>query len=92
MRVDTNGFAHCILALGENYDNGILINSEGYDYARYYSLIPSARLLVMLKRYPAFALFIEKWLRQPSYFVYSAKASRERQRRIYFQVRYTFLR
>ena len=39
MYVDTDGVAHCILALSENYDDGILINSEGYDYARYAAYI-----------------------------------------------------
>ena len=60
MYVDTDGVAHCILALGENYDDGILINSEGYDYARYYSVIPNARQLVMLDRYPSMKNFMER--------------------------------
>lgn len=60
MYVDTDGVAHCILALGENYDDGILINSEGYDYARYYSVIPNARQLVVLDRYPSMKNFIER--------------------------------
>ena len=58
--VDNNGTAHCILALGKSYDDGILINSEGYDYARYYSLIPNARQLVILDKYPVLNHFIER--------------------------------
>ena len=60
MYVDTDGVAHCILALGENYDDGILINSEGYDYARYYSVIPNARQLVVLDRYPSMRNFMKR--------------------------------
>lgn len=58
--VDNNGTVHCILALGKSYDDGILINSESYDYARYYSLIPNARQLVILDKYPALNHFIER--------------------------------
>lgn len=60
MYIDNNGTAHCILALGQSYDDGILINSEGYDYARYYSLIPNARQLVILDKYPVLNHFIER--------------------------------
>lgn len=42
-----NGVDHCILVLGENQDDGILIQSEGYDYARYTAFIPKARCAVM---------------------------------------------
>ena len=34
---------HCILVLGENSDDGILVNSEGYSYARYAALMPGAK-------------------------------------------------
>lgn len=60
MYVDNNGTAHCILVLGKNYDDGILVNSEGYDYARYYSVIPSARQLVILDKYPTLKDFAER--------------------------------
>ena len=60
MYVDNNGTAHCILVLGQSYDDGILINSGGYDYARYYSVIPSARHLVILDKYPVLNHFIER--------------------------------
>lgn len=38
---------HCILVLGENQEDGILIQSEGYNYARYTAFIPKARSAVM---------------------------------------------
>lgn len=46
MYVDENNVYHCLLVLGENQDDGILIESEGSSYARYSSFIPNARQLV----------------------------------------------
>lgn len=40
---DKNGINHCLLVLGENSAEGVLVQSEGYDYARYSSLVPGAR-------------------------------------------------
>ena len=34
---------HCVLILGEDQEDGVLIESEGYDYARYTALLPNAR-------------------------------------------------
>lgn len=36
----------CLLLLGEDHDDGVLINTEGYPYARYSSYIPHARQIV----------------------------------------------
>lgn len=36
----------CLLALGEGYPYGILVNSEGYNYARYSGVMPHARQMV----------------------------------------------
>ena len=35
MRVDTDGVWHCILVREEENKEGILVESEGYEYARY---------------------------------------------------------
>lgn len=43
MFVDKNGIQHCLLVMGQGNTEGILIQSEGYDYARYASLLPGAR-------------------------------------------------
>lgn len=43
MYVDKNGVQHCLLVLGQNGPEGVLVQSEGYDYARYASLLPGAR-------------------------------------------------
>lgn len=50
MRVDGNHVAHCLLVLGESCSEGILVNSEGFDYARYASLVPGARELVAMQQ------------------------------------------
>lgn len=41
-----NGVEHCVLFLGGESQDGILVNSEGYDWARYAAFIPGARVLV----------------------------------------------
>ena len=46
MRVDSNGVSHCLLVVGEGCDDGVLVNSEGSDYARYAAFIPGARQLL----------------------------------------------
>jgi hypothetical protein len=46
MYVDVNGTTHCLLVLGENRDDGVLIDSQGFDYSRCSSFLPNARLLI----------------------------------------------
>lgn len=46
IRTDQNGVAHCLLVIGEGGSEGVLVNSEGYDYARCASLVPGGRELV----------------------------------------------
>jgi len=40
---DENGTMHCLLVTGEDRPDGILVQSEGYDYARYTALLPNAQ-------------------------------------------------
>jgi hypothetical protein len=40
---DENGIYHCLLVLGEGCSDGVLIEAEGYNYARYSSYMPGAR-------------------------------------------------
>ncbi len=40
---DNEGINHCLLVLGEGEEDGILVESEGYSYARYSALLPNAR-------------------------------------------------
>lgn len=46
MWVDNCGIVHCMLVIGNDFDDGILVNSEGCSYARYSALLPNARLLI----------------------------------------------
>lgn len=43
---DENGVFHCLLVMGEDSSDGVLIEAEGYNYARYSSYIPGAREFV----------------------------------------------
>lgn len=43
MFTDSLGEIHCILALNEESGDGILINSGGYDYARFVSFTPNIK-------------------------------------------------
>lgn len=40
MYTDKDGIWHCILVTAEGYNFGILVQSEGYSYARYAASIP----------------------------------------------------
>lgn len=42
MRCDGNGIFHCLLVVGENRRDGILLESEGYNYGRYSAFLPNA--------------------------------------------------
>lgn len=43
---DPNGIYHCLLVLGEGCSDGVLIEAEGYNYARYSSFMPGAHEFV----------------------------------------------
>lgn len=51
---------HCLLLINDTTGNGLLINSEGSEYARYHSYIPNARQIVILNKYPVLNNFIER--------------------------------
>ena len=42
MYQDFSGIYHCLLVMGEGRTDGILVESDGYDYARYASYVPEA--------------------------------------------------
>jgi hypothetical protein len=42
MYVDQEGTYHCLLVVGENRSDGILIESEGSSYTRYAAFLPNA--------------------------------------------------
>jgi len=43
---------HCILVMGESRPDGILVESEGYNYARYAAFVPDAQGLLLLDNLP----------------------------------------
>ena len=43
MYVDRQDATHCLLVLDGEGNDGVLVDSEGYDYARYVSFLPNAR-------------------------------------------------
>ena len=49
------GRRHCLLVMGEGRRDGILVESQGYDYARYTSLLPNAEDFLTVERYPDLA-------------------------------------
>ena len=51
MKQDDKGIYHCMLVTGEGRPDGLLVESEGYGYARYASYVPEATAL----RYPSLA-------------------------------------
>ena len=42
MGVDGDGVYHCLLVTGEGHRDGVLVEAEGYGYARYASYVPDA--------------------------------------------------
>ena len=62
MRVDNNGITHCLLVLGSDTEDGILINSEGYNYARYSAYIPNIKQSVTLEQFPALESFNKRMI------------------------------
>lgn len=46
MFVDNEGISHCILVIGDDEPDGILVQSEGADYARYTALLPNVKQFI----------------------------------------------
>lgn len=69
MGVGSDGVSHCILVLGEGTDDGILVNSEGSNYARYSAYISNARQLCNLSRYSYLDTYAEKMIKITDYCV-----------------------
>ena len=47
------GVRNAVMVLSTGTDDGILVCTEGYDYARYSAYVPNARQILQLKQYPA---------------------------------------
>ena len=60
MRLQSKSANHCLLLLGEGCDDGILVSTEGYDYARYSSFIPGAKQILAVDQLKAEQIFKEQ--------------------------------
>ncbi len=56
MWVDDKGVYHCLLVTGEGHSDGLLVESEGYSYARYASYVSEATAL----QYPSLSKMNQK--------------------------------
>lgn len=74
---DTDEIRHCLLALGKNQEDGILIEAEGYPYARYHALIPKARQIFLMDRYPSLAAFNRQMTELAEQYVQKAIADQQ---------------
>lgn len=43
---DVGGVRQCLLVMGESSEDGILVDSSGYGYARYAAHVPAVRLIL----------------------------------------------
>ena len=55
--VTNDNTRHCILALDEAGDDGILIDPQGYSYPRYSAYIPNAKQTLQMEQYPSLQVF-----------------------------------
>lgn len=64
MYQSTEGVRHCLLVLGDDHDDGILVDAQGYGYARYTSYLPNARNIAMQMKYPSLTAYTNElcWL------------------------------
>lgn len=53
----TDNVRHCLLILGENHDDGVLVDAQGYGYARYTAYLPDARIIARQLQYPSLNAF-----------------------------------
>jgi hypothetical protein len=69
---ELSNVAHCLLVTGDGHKDGVLVNSEGYNYARYACHIPDAQALLAASRYPSLADFTNKLVAMADYLVEQA--------------------
>ena len=49
-RVDEHGIARCLLVMAEGRQDGTLVLTEGYDYARHTAHLPNARQFLKMEQ------------------------------------------
>lgn len=67
-----NDTRSCLLVLGEQENDGVLIDPQGYDYARYSAYVPNARNLVQREQYPSLNSFADEMRRLADEYVKKA--------------------
>ena len=60
MGFDEDNIRRCLLVLGEGYDEGILVDTQGCNYARYTAHIPNGRQLAELNQYQSLRDFTQQ--------------------------------
>lgn len=55
--VTNDNTRHCVMALDETGDDGILIDPQCYNYPRYSAYIPNAKQMLQMKQYPCLQAF-----------------------------------
>ena len=55
--VTNDNTRHCIMALDETGDDGILIDPQGYSYPRYSAYIPNAKQMLQMEQFPSLRAF-----------------------------------
>jgi len=73
-----DGKIRCLLVTGENRQHGILVDSSGYDYARYSALLPNVDSFLTAGRYPLIAELNKKLVDIVDYIAELAVADREK--------------
>lgn len=53
MGTGASGEQNCLLVLNDENDDGIVVNSSGYSYARYAAFVPGAKNTYLMELYPA---------------------------------------
>lgn len=57
--VTNDNTRHCILALDEAGDDGILIDPQGYSYPRYSAYVPNAKQLLAMEQHPSLQAYVQ---------------------------------
>ena len=66
---DAEGRTRCLLVVGAGRRDGILVDSQGYDYARYTALMPHAEAAISAAQYPSLAALTQKLTAAADYVV-----------------------
>ena len=57
--VTNDNTRHCILALDEAGDDGILIDPQGYSYPRYSAYVPNVKQLLAMEQHPSLQAYVQ---------------------------------